>query len=131
MLDLVDATTLSEEAWHELTPKAELPCTWQEYMAGAGATSQKADSMRRYIRVALRSLAIVIVDEQPYAAYAKDVSKAGFGFYSPVQLVPKTLARVWLPGHSLLRLRVTRCRRLGPNCYECGSVFDTTPGLRS
>src|SRR5688572_10820884 len=131
MLDLLDATALSAEAWELLTPRAELPSSMQEYMATAGAVSQKPDSTRKYVRVALRSIAIVIVDDQPIAAYAKDVSKSGFGFYSPVQLFPKTIARAWLPGHSALRLRVTRCRRLGPNCYECGSVFEVTPGMSS
>src|SRR6187401_1787167 len=120
MLDLLDATTLNEAAWAELGPRAELPCTLQEYMASGGAMSQKANSTRQYVRVALRSIAIIIVDDHPYAAYAKDVSKSGFGFYSPIQLFPKTIIRAWLPGHSLLRLRVTRCRRLAPNCFECG-----------
>ena len=131
MLDLLDATTLNEAAWTELVPRAELPCTLQEYLASGGAMSQKADSTRQYVRVALRSIAIIIIDDQPYAAYAKDVSKSGLGFYSPVQLFPKTIARAWLPGHSLLRLRLTRCRRLAPNCFECGGVFEVAPGMRS
>jgi len=130
MLDLLDATTLTTEAWELLTPRPELPCSLQEYMSTAGTVAQKPDSTRRYVRVALRSIAIVIIDEQPYAAYTKDVSKNGLGFYSPVQLFPKTLARVWLPGHSTLRVRLTRCRRVGANCYECGCVFDAAPGAQ-
>jgi hypothetical protein len=125
MLDLIDATTLSEADWHELTSRAELPCSWQDYASAAGAMQTKPDSTRKYCRVALRSVAIVWADSDAHAAYAKDISKVGMGFYSPVQFLPRAFVRLWLPGHSLLRMRITRCRRLGERCFECGALFES------
>jgi hypothetical protein len=124
MLDLIDATTLTEASWQQLPSRAELPCTWQEYMAGAGTVQTSPEDTRKYCRIALRGIAIVFVDEQAYAAYAKDVSKVGMGFYSPVNLLPRTFVRVWVPGRSLLRLRISRCRRLGERSFECGGLFE-------
>ena len=124
MLDICDATTLSEEAWRELASRTELPCSWQEYVTSGGVSHTKADSTRKYCRVSLRSIAIVIDGDQQHAAYAKDVSKSGLGFYSPVNLLPRTIVSLWVPGRALLRLRITRCRRLGERSYECGSVYE-------
>jgi hypothetical protein len=132
MLDIDDATTLSEADWHELPSRAELPCTWKEYAASGGGTATKPDSTRKFCRVALPSIAIVWADDNWHAAYAKDVSKIGMGFYSPIQFLPRARVRVWLPGHSLLRVRIARCRRLKDNCFECGGLFeaaDKTPRL--
>jgi hypothetical protein len=125
MLDIFDAPALDEADWHQLASRAELPCTWQEYMASAGACQIKPDSSRKHCRVALRSIAIMLLDDEQHAAYTKDVSKIGIGFYSPVHLLPRTMVRLWLPGHSLLRVGIARCRRLGERCYECGGVFQT------
>jgi hypothetical protein len=124
MLDLIDATTLTEQSWHELASRAELPCSWQEYVAGAGTVQMLPEDVRKFCRVALRSIAIVFVDDQAHAAYSKDVSKVGMGFYSPVNLLPRTFIRIWVPGRSLLRVRVSRCRRLGERCFECGGLFE-------
>jgi hypothetical protein len=129
MLDLIDATTLTEASWHELVSRAELPFSWQEYVAGAGTVQSTPEDTRKFCRIALRSIAIVFIDEQAHAAYAKDVSKVGMGFYSPVNLLPRTFIRIWVPGRSLLRLRVSRCRRLGERCFECGGLFEA--GIKS
>jgi hypothetical protein len=124
MLDLIDATTLTEQSWQELASRAELPFSWQEYVAGAGTVQTLPEDVRKFCRVALRSIAIVFVDDEAHAAYAKDVSKVGMGFYSPVNLLPRTFIHIWVPGHSLLRARVSRCRRLGERCFECGGLFE-------
>jgi hypothetical protein len=123
MLDLLDATTLTEASWQELASRAELPCTWQEYVA-AGTAQPIQNDTRKYCRIPLRSIAIVLSGEQAYAAYAKDISKVGIGFYSPVNMLPRDFVRVWLPGHSLLRVRLARCRRLRDRCFECGGLFE-------
>jgi hypothetical protein len=130
MLDIGDATTLTEADWHQLTSRAQLPCSWQEYAAGAGAVRTKPDSTRQYCRIALRSIAIVLCDDQVHAVYTKDVSRRGMGFYSPVNLLPRTCVRIWVPGRSLLGLRVSRCKRLGDRCYECGTLFEPGGILR-
>jgi hypothetical protein len=124
MLDLRDATTLSELDWERIPTRTELPFSLDEYAAGAGAVSTKFDSTRQFCRIALRSIAIIWVEDDVYAAYTKDVSKTGIGFYSPVHLLPRTIVQLWVPGRSVLPLSISRCKRLGPRCFECGTLFD-------
>lgn len=125
MLDILNATTLSEADWRQLPLRAELPCSWEEYASSGGVSHERAGSTRKHCRVSLRSIAIIVDGEQQYGSYAKDVSKSGLGFYSPVNLLPRTIVRLWLPGRAILRLRITRCRRLGERSYECGSVYES------
>jgi hypothetical protein len=125
MLDILNAATLTEEDWRQLSLRAELPISWEEYSSTGGVSLETTGSTRKHCRIALRSIAIVFDGEQKYAAYAKDVSKGGIGFYSPVQLLPRAIVRLWIPGRSLFRLRVTRCRRLDHRSYECGSVYES------
>jgi len=127
MLDICNAATLTELDWEQLPSRAELPCTWQDYMAAAGAMSTKPDSTRQFCRVALRSIAILWVGEEAHAVYTKDVSKLGLGFYCPVHLLPRTSVRIWIPGRSVLKLNISRCRRMAERCFECGSMFDAGP----
>jgi hypothetical protein len=48
-----------------------------------------------------------------------------------VHLLPRTIIRLWVPGRALLRLRITRCRRLAARSYEVGSVYEAiTQGPR-
>lgn len=131
MLDILDATALSEDSWRKLSSRAELPFSWEEYVTSGGVSHSRVNSTRKHCRVSLRSIAIVIDGDQQHAAYAKDVSKCGLGFYSPIHMLPRTIIRLWVPGRALLRLRITRCRRLGERSYECGSVYEAiTQGPR-
>jgi len=131
MLDIRDATTLSELDWEQLPSRAELPCSWPEYAAGAGTVHTRPDSTRQFCRVALRSIAIAWVGDAAHAVYTKDVSKTGMGFYSPIQLLPRASVRIWVPGRSVLGLRVSRCKRLGERCFECGTQFEVSgPAVR-
>jgi hypothetical protein len=124
MLGVSDETVLSEQGWAGLTSRVALPCSWDQYAAGAGAVRAKADSRRQYCRVGLRSIAIIWIDGQPHATYTTDVSRLGIGFYSPMHLLPRKLVKIWLPGRSILQLRIQRCRRVAEHCFECGAKFD-------
>jgi hypothetical protein len=124
MLDLRDATTLSEQDWERLPSRTELPWSWHQYASGAGAVSKKLDSTRQYCRIALRSIAIIWQGDGAHAVYTKDVSKSGIGLYSPVQLLPKAAIQLWVPGRSLLKLKVSRCKRIADRCFEVGTLFE-------
>ena len=124
MLDLRDATTLGEQDWERLPSRTELPWSWHQYASGAGAVSKKLDSTRQYCRIALRSIAIIWQGDDAHAVYTKDVSKSGIGFYSPVQLLPKAAIELWVPGRSVLRLKVSRCKRIADRCFEIGTLFE-------
>tara|TARA_R110002049_G_scaffold27321_2_gene94303 strand:+ start:541116 stop:541568 length:453 start_codon:yes stop_codon:yes gene_type:complete len=54
--------------------------------------------------------------------YTADFSKTGFGFVAPEQFFPGEVVRVFLATF-WMRLTVRRCRRLGPNCYNCGGTL--------
>ncbi|HEX6963525.1 MAG TPA: PilZ domain-containing protein [Lacipirellula sp.] len=123
MLALSDEMELSEEGWGGLPSRAELPCEWREYAAGAGATRTKQHERRQFCRVGLRGIAIIWQDGQVHAGYTKDVSRKGIGFYSPVQLFPKAIVQLWIPGHPVLELRIRRCKRIKDLCFECGATF--------
>lgn len=124
MLDLSDAPQLSERTWLTLPERAKLPCSLRAYMAGGGEDRVRAASRRRYQRASLRSIAIGMTGDDALALYMKDVSRMGVGFYAPKNLLPQTLLKVWLPTGRMLSVKLTRCRRLGEGCFECGAAFD-------
>jgi hypothetical protein len=123
MLDIGPEAALTEDDWASLPSRAELPCSWAQYAAGQGGTHNKPNSRRQYARIGLRRMAILWVDGEPHAAYTTDVSKIGVGFYSPVNIMPNTVVRLWISGQSVFPVRVRRCRRLQERCFDCGAVF--------
>jgi hypothetical protein len=40
-----------------------------------------------------------------------------------MQIFPGERIRLLLQKHGAMDLELRRCRRLGENCYECGTVF--------
>ena len=123
MLGICDSRTISEDVWEMLSSKALLPCSREAFFAYTGATPIQERSERRYHRFHLRSRAILYCGGCYHAIYTKDLSRMGVGFYSPVQLFPQDPITLWLPQKQPLELHVSRCRRVGKSCYECGSLF--------
>jgi hypothetical protein len=124
MLGVGDATAVNEACWRGLPTRTRLPWSWRQFVADASLGRGWPDSRRRFERAPLRVRVILRTADVEYAAYAKDVSRLGVGFYSPVHVLPKQMADLELLNGKTLKLRVTRCRRLGPNCFECGSLFE-------
>jgi hypothetical protein len=124
MLDDRNAAAVNLQRWEQLERRTQLLCSWRKYVRDNGAARICADSRRRFERIPLRAPAILYVAGEFSAAYAKDVSRTGVGFLSPVNLLPRQSVELQLMDGKILRLRVTRCRRLGPACYECGTLFD-------
>lgn len=124
MLAVSDEAGISEKDWHAIASRAELPCGREQYLAEAGKVRTKLNSRRQYPRVGLRTIAIIWHAGEAHAAYTKDLSRIGIGFYSPIQLFPRDAVQIWLPGHSLYELRIRRCRLLKDRCFECGATFE-------
>jgi hypothetical protein len=123
MLAISDETALNEEAWAALESRAALPCSWEEFVAEAGLVKHRADSRRKFVRVGLRQIAIFWHEGQAYAGYTKNVSRISLAFYSPINLLPLSEIRLWIPGHPVFNLATRRCRRLKESCFECGAIF--------
>jgi hypothetical protein len=124
MLAVSDEALLSAKDWQAIASRAELPCGWEQYLADSGKVRTKPNSRRQHPRVGLRTIAIFWHAGEAHAAYTKDLSRIGIGFYSPIQLFPRDAVQLWLPGHSLYELRVRRCRLLKERCFECGATFE-------
>jgi len=45
------------------------------------------------------------------------------GLISPVQLFPREQIELRMNPQRTYALEVIRCRRVKPNCYECGTIF--------
>ncbi len=123
MLDLRNSRELIEYHWQSLDVRAELPCSKKEYWDRSGPMCVQTHSQRRYHRYYLREMGIVHRQGQDLAIYAKDVSRMGIGFYSPIQLFPCDWVQLQLPGKKPLSLQVTRCLRIRDRCFECGTVY--------
>lgn len=125
MLDLSHETALSEQLWQALESRTLLPESLQGFLQKPSGGAVTASCQRRYARTPLNRIAIALVGDKRHACFAKDLSRMGIGFYSPVNLLPKQALQLWLPNGKTVPLRVTRCRRLAVECYEIGTIFDS------
>ena len=120
MLDLGDATKVSD-LWQNMDSQAALPATPEDFFGKAGP--KRSDEQRAYERHYLRCQAILRRECETHAIYMKDCSRTGMGLISPVQLFPRERVQLWMSQQSSYSLEVTRCRRIRPKCYECGTIF--------
>jgi hypothetical protein len=127
MLVSAHEKSLSEE-WATLTSRTELPVSWDVYVRGR-EEPLVPQSKRRFARATLRTIAILKHGESVHAVYTKDLSRLGIGFLAPLNLLPRQQIRLSLPSRRDLPMRVTRCRRLGPRCFECGATFDVASSV--
>lgn len=123
MLDLDHGQKLMDDLWEATTSKVELPDSLkQSYFGAQGAASVFHDNKRSYHRYYMRGKAVLKRGKSMIGTYTKDVSRQGVAFLSPVPLLPKERVKLRVPAAEL-NLEVTRCRRLEPNCFECGAKF--------
>ena len=123
MLDICHASTLSDHGWQTLSSRTVLPHSISECVEFGECLDYWTESKRLYNRKDLKTIAILLFAGKQHACFAKDVSRIGVGFYAPLNLLPKKLVRLWLPSDKILQLSITRCRRLGPSCFECGGSY--------
>jgi hypothetical protein len=123
MLEIDNGQKLMDELWNATSAKVELPeSTKREFFDAHGPEPIRHDNKRSYHRYYMRGRAVLKRGNTTLGAYTKDVSRQGVAFLSPVPLLPKERVKLRLPAAEL-SLVVTRCRRLEPNCYECGAKF--------
>jgi hypothetical protein len=109
----------------------ELPPSLQRFFDCSGEMPIAPNEERRFQRIRARTEAVGYIDipvssigrdKMPFGAYTCDFSRSGCSFLTSFQLYPNEELRLIL-SKFWLQLRVVRCRRLGPNCYESGSVL--------
>ncbi len=123
MLGVCDQDQLELPEWTTLKQRARLPVSLPDFLAKAGPLPMLPDTRRGFRRMYLRIQAVLSYHEQLYAVYVSDVSRTGAGFFSPVQLLPSTPIKIWLPDGRQLDLVSKYCVRLEPCCYRCGAKF--------
>lgn len=123
MLDGCDQLQLTVPAWESLLLRARLPQESDEYLDKEGPMPVMPDSRRRFHRKYLRTPAVLLYQDQFYAAYLSDVSRSGVGLYSPVQVLPVSDVQLWVTDGRILKLRTKNCVRLDECCYRCGAEF--------
>jgi hypothetical protein len=123
MLDVGNATKLSERAWVGLSSRVVLPEHVLAALRKDPVGTVRATCHRQYPRRPFQKRVIALDGENRHACLTKDLSRKGLGFYAPVNYLPRKILRVWLPNGEMLSVRVTRCRRLGERCYEVGASF--------
>lgn len=118
--------------WDDIATRAMLPCAEEDYFGTTGASPTSPDSRRRYRRIRARGQVAVQRGSNALAAYLVDISPAGVGFYSPVQMYPRERVIVSFEGYGALELQMTRCRKIRHQCYSCGGNFthgNMSPGV--
>lgn len=132
MLDDHFSAAVIDVDWHDIATRAALPCTEVDYFGSTGATPTSPDSRRRYRRIRARGQVTVRRGSNTLAGYTIDISPAGVGFYSPIQLFPRERVVVSFTGYGALELQITRCRKIRHQCYSCGGNFthgNMSPGI--
>jgi hypothetical protein len=123
-------TSMNLADWRQFPYVRELLRGVSAHIDPRAEAAAAAVSKRRYQRTSVRKFAVCIDGERQLAAYAKDISRTGVGFYCTSGSDLHQLVDLWLPHGEALALRVVRCRKLTEHCYEVGTVFrgDSTIG---
>jgi len=123
MLDINNAGLTVQDLWDQLSSITTLPEGFTVFDGRAGAAPVHRNCHRRCRRFYLRTKGILLAQDGRHGVYVKDLSRQGIGFLAPLQLFPREEVELLIPGKPRLQLSVTRCRRLGAECYECGTVI--------
>jgi len=127
MLAFSFSTELISQVWNSLPEKTQLLCDHTEFCSLTGATPTFSETRRQHFRIHARGRAILIHGENLYGIYSLDISPNGIGLICPVQLFPCEKVHLRSDKCDTISLKITRCRRLGPKCYECGTVYIDGP----
>lgn len=123
MLDQVAHVQLTERLWNSAPSRTELPADEADYLDAYGPAGGMGESRRQFLRVQFRETALLVYGDQCHAIYTKDASPKGVALLTPIQIFPQERLKIVLRDHPTMELELRRCRRLAPNCYECGTVF--------
>ena len=124
MLGLSHEKCVIDELWQAADAHTQLPLrTATNFFEPKGPMPIHFSSRRSFHRYYLRSKAILVQGARIYGVYTTDVSRQGFGFLSPRQLMPKEKWTLKLPNGAEYVLQIKRCRRESENCFACGGGF--------
>lgn len=126
MLDCSDHSKIVVPKWDDVEIRAQLPLAVHEFLSKEGLVPTKYDCDRRHARKYFRTRAVLRRRGQDYGVYMCDVSRAGVGFYSPIQLLPEEPVELWMPSGKRLDLLIENCVRHANNSYRCGATFMST-----
>ena len=124
-------------AVESLSCELELPANWEESQRASGHLVGDHSDERRYPRKACHIHAALCVRETLPAIrrelvwtriLLRNISRCGTGFLHSEQLFPDEEAVIVFPNGSQRIIKVMRCRRLGPKCFEVGSEFTSVSG---
>ena len=113
----------------------ELPEDWQDRQQSVGQLVDEYEATRRYPRRACSASAAMRLQRTLPAirrqsiwsrVLLQNISRCGAGFLHSEQLFPNEEAVIVFPNGSQRIVRVMRCRRLGPKCYDVGCEFAST-----
>lgn len=115
----------------ELPCEVKLPAKWADLFAREGHLPSLPGDRRRYVRKHRPGLAVleissslpaVVREPQTASVLTKNVSRAGLSFLHTAPLYPEEQVLAWLP-EGKRRLSITRCRRVGQECFEIGAHY--------
>ncbi len=123
-MKLEDKREISPEQWEAVFARVCMPTLTEEnFFEARGPTEDSSENKRSYGRFFLRSRAILKWNKSVVGVYTKDLSRQGIGFLSPVELTLEESIQLQLTNGAEYRMEVTRCRRVGDNCFDCGARF--------
>jgi len=120
-----------------LSCNIELPDDWDDRQRSLVQVVDNNQNRRRYPRQTCRANAAmrprktlppIRRNETWSRILLQNISRCGVGFLHSEQLYPEEEAIIVFPNGSQRILRVMRCRRLGPKCFEVGGEFTATQG---
>lgn len=123
MLDRCLSAELMPKLWRSLPSQAMLPLGGAEFYGAEAQQPAFPITRRRFERINVRVPAIMMQEETYHGIYIRDASRMGLGIYSPIQLLPMSEVRIWLPEEDPLILQVRRCVKQQRQCYEVGGEF--------
>jgi hypothetical protein len=109
----------------------QLPKGREDFFQQSGPAPHYGGDQRTAARTNVRTTGLMIVERclparesmpKPSLIYTKDFSKNGFGFVAAREYYPGEVVRV-LVATFWMRIRLRRCYRIGPNCFECGGIL--------
>jgi PilZ domain len=123
MLGQRNAGNMIDASWDGVDQFVRLQIPEEEFLRCAGATPMTDDSRRSFHRFYFRGKALLDWRGESLGVYTTDLSRKGMGLLSPIQLFPKSRVQLQLGDSTKCQLEVVRCRRIGQECYECGTRF--------
>lgn len=109
----------------------QLPARMADFFSVRGDSHSTAYEERKHLRIRARAKSIGYFestipgmkrDALGIPIFTADFSRGGCGFLSAIQIFPSERLRLILPTF-WLQIESVRCRKLGPNCYEVGSIL--------